>query len=154
MINLLQSRRRHLVVLSCTLKMVGELGVAKKWTKSLNIKIFKWEAEIVLTFPSLNSKIFGFSHWLLIWPRTSPANFWVRAQRKTAQNSPKNAIFQNLLYTHPKLENARNKCLFRHFGRMLAWESCLCLWFGALEVPFLGAWTWAFLAKIIKKAHV
>ena len=37
------------------------LGVAKK----LNIDIFKWEAEIVVTLPSLNSKIFWFSHWRL-----------------------------------------------------------------------------------------
>ena len=116
------------------------LGVAK----SLNIKIFKWEAEIVVTLPSLNSKIFGFSHWLLNWPRTTPANFWVRAQRKTAQNGPKNAIFQNLLNTHPKLENAWNKCLIHHFGGMLAWKSGLRFWFGVLEVPCSGAWTWDF----------
>ena len=33
-------------------------------------------------------------------------------------------------------------------------KSGLRFWFGALEVPFLGAWTWAFLAKIVKSAHV
>ena len=102
--------------------MCRALGVAKKWTKTLNFKIFKWQAEIVVTLPSLNSKIFGFSHWLLNWPRTTPANFWVRAQRKMAQNGPKNAIFQNLLNTHPKLENAWNKCLIHHFGAMLVWK--------------------------------
>ena len=37
-------------------------------------------------------------HWLLNWPRTSPANFWVCAQRKTAQNSPKTAFFCFVLF--------------------------------------------------------
>ena len=32
--------------------------------------------------------------------------FWVCAQRKTAQNGPKMAFFQNLLITHSKLVNA------------------------------------------------
>ena len=40
---------------------MGAVGVAKK----LNIKIFKWPTEIVVALPSLKSKIFGFSHWLL-----------------------------------------------------------------------------------------
>ena len=39
----------------------GAVGAAKK----LNIKIFKWQAEIAVTLPLLNSKIFGLSHWLL-----------------------------------------------------------------------------------------
>ena len=70
-------------------------GVAKKWTKYLNIRIVKGVPEILIVLPSLKSKIFGFSHWLLNWPRTSPANFWVHAQRKMAQNCPKRHFFKN-----------------------------------------------------------
>ena len=36
---------------------------------------------------------------------------------KTAPNEPN---FKNWLKTHPKVINAQNKCLFRHFGGMLA----------------------------------
>ena len=73
---------------------------------------------------------------------------------KRPKKSQKLAKSQNWLKTHSKVINAQNKCLFHHFGGMLAWKSGLRFWFGALEVPFLGAWTWAILAKIVKSAHV
>ena len=116
-------------------------GVAKKWTKYLNIRIVKGVPEILIVLPSLKSKIFGFSHWLLNWPRTSPANFWVHAQRKTAQNCPKRELFLTLLIIHPKLENGPNKCLFHHFGGISTWKSCLRFSIWPNKVPLLGTWT-------------
>ena len=98
--------------------------------------------------------MFGFSLILQKWPRALHFNFWVRAQRKTAQNGPKSAFFKYLLISHPKVENAWNKCPFHHFGGMLAWKSGLSFWIPTLKVPFLGPWIWALSAILAKSAHI
>ena len=64
------------------------------------------------------------------------------------KNSPKQSKFQNWLKTHPNVINAQNKCLFHHFGGMLAWKSGLGFSIRALENPFLGTWKWALLPKV------
>ena len=98
--------------------------------------------------------MFGFSLILQKWPRALHFNFWVRAQRKTAQNGPKNAFFKYLLISHPKVVNAWNKCPFHNFGGMLAWKSGLSFWIPTLKVAFLGTRIWALLAKIAESAHI
>ena len=65
-----------------------------------------------------------------------------------ARNQLKNSIFQNRLITHPKVENAWNKCLFHHFGGMLALKSGLHFFVSASEVPLFGTWKRALLAKV------
>ena len=98
--------------------------------------------------------MFGFSLILQKWPRALHFNFWVRAQRKTAQNGPKSAFFKYLLISHPKVVSAWNKCPFHHFRGMLAWKSGLSFWIATLKVPFLGTPIWALLAKIAESAHI
>ena len=98
--------------------------------------------------------MFGFSLILQKWPRALHYNFWVRAQRKAAQNGPKSAFFEYLLISHPKVKNAWNKCPFHNFGGMLAWKSGLSFWIPTLKVAFLGTRIWALLAKIAESAHI
>ena len=52
------------------------------------------QPKIVVMLPQSTPELFLFSHWLLNWPFALHFNFWVRAQRKTAQNGPKSALFQ------------------------------------------------------------
>ena len=125
----------------------------QKWTKNLNIGIFKGEPKIVVTLSSLNSKIFGFGHWLLNWPGTSPTNFWVRAQRKTAQNGPKTQFFKICLII---IQNWKTHEM-NVYSTTLAgcWQEKVVSVFGfGPSKSFLGTWTWSFLAKIANKIEL
>ena len=68
---------------------------------------------------------------------------------KRPKKSPKLAKSQNWLKTHPKVINAQNKCLFHHFGGMLAAKSGLRFQFRAPEVPFFGTWKRPLLPKVL-----
>ena len=67
---------------------------------------------------------------------------------KRQKTAPKWVKFQNWLKTYPKVKNSKSKCLFHHFGEMLAWKSDLRFHFRAPEVPFLGTWKWPLLSKM------
>ena len=73
------------------------MGSSSHWIqgcpKKRNIGIFKLHPKIVVMQPLGSPKMFGFSLILQKWPRALHYNFWVRAQRKAAQNGPKSAFF-------------------------------------------------------------
>ena len=79
-----------------------------------------------------------FHEWKLVW------SFGPIYMVKRVKNSEKNAIFQNLLKTHPKMLNAWNKCLPTHFGGCFAkfLESVLIL--GRSKCHFLALETGTF----------
>ena len=66
------------------------LGVSK----ILNFGFFKTQPKIVVMLVLGTPEHLEFSLILQNWPFALYFNFWVRAERKTAQNGPKSALFQ------------------------------------------------------------
>ena len=77
---------------------------------------------------------------------------WHHSDRKcplsTQFQKPKINQFFNWLIIHPKVVNSKNKCLYHHFGGMLAWKIVLRFWIRALKVPLFSTQKWALFPKV------